>query len=259
MLKPYIKQILISVACLMLLPAFVYAAPTDAPAVAKPKMTAKPKATPAAASAKQKNMFIEGQDYTRVSNAVRNNPDVAQLIAADPNKVQVVFFFSYGCHGCELFHAPFQKWAAIQEKKYGKKIVIYRYPVSFNQQWRMLAKLYYTMEYLDPAGKLNDAIFAAIHKQGLQMWQEAVMQSFFAKHGYNAGDFAHAFNSFGVNRQMKQADEISKSYKIMLSPDIIVNGPDASYRLDLTKAENKVDRFFQILDYLVAREVKLLH
>jgi thiol:disulfide interchange protein DsbA len=272
MLKAYINKFLIVLVLILMVPVYVVAAlnqPTDVPAAQDTTKTSKPNAKKnenksnavkkdAKANTAKKAMFIEGQDYTRLPNDVRNNPDVAQLIMADPNKVQVIFFFSYGCHGCELFHLPYQKWAAAQEKKLGNKVAFYRYPVSFNPQWRMLAKLYYTMEYLDPKGKLNDAIFEAIHKQGLQLWQEPVMQTFFAKHGYKPVDFSHAFNSFGVNRQMKQADEISKTYKITLTPDIIVNGPDASYRLDLTKADNKVDRFFQILDYLVQREVKLL-
>lgn len=246
MLKGYINKTFIYCLLGILLPTICIAAPEKKPDAPK-VITAK------------NELFIEGQDYTRLPNEVRNNPDVAQLLMADPNKVQVLFFFSYGCHGCELFHKPFEKWTAAQLKKPDNKVVVYRYPVSFNAQWRMFAKLYYTMEFLDPAGKLNATIFEAVNKKGVQLWHEAVMQTFFAQHGYNATEFSHAFNSYGVNRQMKQADEISKTYKIDLTPDIIVNGPDASYRLDLTKSQNNIERFFQVLDYLVKRETKLLN
>ncbi len=210
-------------------------------------------------AAPSKELFVDGQDYFRLPATVRNDPDVAQLIVADPNKVQVVFFFSYGCHGCALFHAPFEKWAAAQLKKPGNKVVVYRYPVAFNAQWKMLAKLYYTMEFLDPDGKLNKPIFDAIHKNGIKLWQPDVMKSFFVEHGYQAKDFEQAFNSFGVDRQMRRADEISKSYKITITPDIIINGPNASYKLDLTKEDKNLDKFFKTLDYLVKRESKLLH
>lgn len=244
MLKVYINKVSFVAVLLVLIPTITLAAK-------KPTIVA-------AVGSKNTALFIEGQDYTRLPNQVRNNPDVATLLAEDPDKVQVLFFFSYGCVGCELFHAPFEKWSAAQLKKPDNKVVVYRYPVSFNPKWAMLAKLYYTMEFLDPTGKLNVAIFKAIHKNGLEMWKEPVMQTFFAGHGYNTKQFTEAFNSFGVNRQVKQADEISITYKITLTPDIIVNGPDASYRVDLTKAGNNVDRFFKILDYLVARETKLL-
>lgn len=207
-------------------------------------------------AAAQPSLFIEGRDYLKVPDSVRNSADVAALRLADPNKIQVIFFFSYGCHGCELFHTPFEKWKEEQDKRPKNKVVFYRYPVSFNPQWAMLAKLYYTMEFLDPSGKLNSIIFTSIHKQGLKLWQPAIMQKFFVKYGYKESDFNAAFNSFGVNRQVRIADDISKAYKVEVTPDVIINGPVSSYRLELSKVDNNVDKFFKVLDYLVERESK---
>lgn len=216
-------------------------------------------ATPAKTTTDEKaSLFVEGQDYIRLPPQIRNNPDVQQLINADPNKVQVLFFFSYGCHGCEMFHAPFEKWAAKQAKNPDNKAVFYRYPVSFNPQWAMLAKMYFVMETLDPSGKLNNAIFNAIHKQGLKLWQEPVMKKFFIKNGYTGQQFDSAFTSFNVNRQTKRADELTKAYNIVITPDIVVNGPTASYQLDLAKKGNTPERLLRILDYLIKRESKLL-
>ena len=136
-----------------------------------------------AATAKPQNLFIEGQDYSKLPDSVRTNQSVAQLLASDPHKVQVLFFFNYGCHGCEMFHAPFEKWAVKQKAMPNNKAAIYIYPVSFNSQWAMLARLFYVMESLDPAGKLNNAIFTGIHKNGLKLWDVGVMKKFFIKHG----------------------------------------------------------------------------
>lgn len=233
MLRVYIKQFFRLAVILALLPTIAHAATTPA-------------------------MFVEGRDYIKVPDAVRNSPEVAALRLADPNKIQVLFFFSYGCHGCEMFHTPFEKWEAVQEKRPHNKVIFRRYPVSFNPQWKMLAKLYYTMEFLDPSGKLNSTIFTSIHKQGLKMWQPAVMQKFFAQYGYKDKDFDAAFNSFGVNRQVHTADEISKAYKVEVTPDVIINGPVSSYRLELSKVDNNVEKFFKVLDYLVAREEKTM-
>lgn len=209
-------------------------------------------------AAAKPEVYVEGKDYLRLPSEVRNSPDIAQLLLADPDKVQVVFFFNYGCHGCKMFNGPFQKWSKSEVKKYKDKIAVYKYPVSFNPQWKMLAKLYYTMEVLDPSGSLNEEIFDGVHKQHLKLWQEPVMKNFFVQHGYTADQFDKAFNSFGVDMKMNRANEISNTYKIIVTPDIIVNGPHASYRLELSKADNNVDKFFKILDYLVNREIKLL-
>ncbi len=214
-------------------------------------------ALPGANAAVKESVFIEGQDYVRLPADIRNNPNVTQLMASDPNKIQVIFFFSYGCHACEHFHQPFEKWSA-KHKTANSKVVVYRYPVSFNPQWQILAKAYYTMELLDPTGKLNDAIFEAIHKRGAKLWQEPVMTSFFVQHGYKAKQFENAYTSFGVSKNMKRADDIAKAYKIAETPDIIINGPYASYKVDVARVEGDLEKFFKIVDFIVAKEAKLL-
>lgn len=208
-------------------------------------------------NAADKALFIEGQDYTKFTDKTRNNPDVQQLLMSDPTKVQVLFFFSYGCHGCEMFHTPFDKWATAQKKKPKNKVAIYFFPVSFNTQWAVLAKMYYVMEALH-AEKLNNAIFDGVHKQGLKLWQVPEMQKFFVKNGYTDKQFTDAFNSFSVVRSVKRADDLTKAYSVTLTPDIVVNGPVNSYKVELSKVGNNIDRLFQVLDYLVARETKLL-
>lgn len=209
-------------------------------------------------AAQQKNLFIEGQDYIKLPDTVRNNPEVEQLLLTDPHKVQVLFFFSYGCHGCEMFHTPFEAWAAQELKNHKNKVAVYIYPVSFNAQWKMLAKMYYVMDSLDPDEKLNGPIFTAIHKQGLKLWDPAVMKKFFIQHGYTAEQFDQAYNSFGVNRKVKRADDLAKGYSIVVTPDIVVNGPVHSYKVDLGKAGNDIPKLIKILDYLVEKESKLL-
>lgn len=209
-------------------------------------------------AADPKNLFNEGQDYIKLDATVRTKPDVEQLLMADPHKIQVVMFFNYGCHGCDMFHKPFDKWVKEMQKKYPNKIATYVYPVSFNPQWKMLAKMYYVDQALDPSGKLTDAIFEAAHKKGLKLWEVSVMQKFFVQHGYTVAQFDQAYNAFNVNRQVKRADDVSKAYGIIATPDLIINGPVNSYKIDFAKAGNDVDRLMKILDYLVNKEVKLL-
>lgn len=203
-------------------------------------------------------MFVEGKDYIKLPDTIRDKPEAEQLLMADPHKVQVLFFFSYACHGCHLLDAPFQKWSAQQLKKSKAKVAIYVYPVSFNIPWAMLAKMYYVNQTLDADNKLNEVIFNAVQKQGLKLWEPAVMKRFFVQHGYNINVVDIASNSFTVNRLVKRADDISKAYNIIATPDVVINGPVHSYKLDLSKAGNDIDRVFKVLDYLVARELKLL-
>ncbi|HSX20599.1 MAG TPA: thiol:disulfide interchange protein DsbA/DsbL, partial [Gammaproteobacteria bacterium] len=178
----------------------------------------------AAAAPPQKNFFVEGQDYVKLPDSVRANTTAHQVLMTDPHKVQVLFFFSYGCHGCEMFHKPFEEWLAKQKTGPKGKVVVYTYPVSFNAQWSMLARLYYVRQILDPLGKTDNAIFLALQKQGMKLWDVNTMKSFFILHGYTAEQFDQAYNSFNVNRQVQRADAISKAFNIVLTPEVIVNG-----------------------------------
>lgn len=233
MLQGYIKYILLCCILAVMLPCVSLAASTD-------------------------NLFVEGRDYIKLPDSIRNKPEAEQLLMANPHKVQVLFFFSYACHGCHLLDAPFQKWSAQQLKNSKNKVAIYVYPVSFNAPWAMLAKMYYINQTLDPTNNLNEIIFNGVQKQGLRLWEPQIMKRFFVQHGYNINAVDIAASSFTVNRLVKRADDISKAYNIIATPDIVINGPVHSYKLDLSKAGNDIDRVFRVLDYLVAKERKLL-
>lgn len=203
-------------------------------------------------------LYTEGKDYERLPASIRDKEDVQQLLVTDPNKVQVLFFFSYGCHGCDLLHGPFAAWTKDQRQNPNSTVRVYWYPVSFNPQWKVLAKVYYIAEALKPSGELNDKIFDGLHKKGLKLWLEPAMQNFFIDQGFTENEFKKASKSFSTYQKVKRADEISLSYNITVTPDIVVNGPMASYKVELAKVGNSVPKLFAVLNYLVDRETKLL-
>ncbi len=204
------------------------------------------------------DLFVEGQDYVKLPDAVRKNSYVEQVLRSDAHKVQILLFFSYACHGCEVLHKPFDEWVVQQQKKYNNKIAVHVYPVSFNAQWQMLAKMYYVLENLSPNKNLNTVVFAAVHKNGLKLWDPAVMKKFVMQQGFSAEQFDTVYNSFTLKMQANRADEISKAYGIVITPEIIINGPISSYKVDFAKAGNDVQRLIKIMNYLVTRELRLL-
>ncbi len=200
--------------------------------------------------------YIEGTDYTRLPNKMRNEPAITQLISDNPNKVQIALFFSFGCQACAKFDPIFEHWVNNQNNK---KLVIYREPVSFEEDWEDLAKLYYVMQDLKPYKNLNAAIFKAIHEQNLKLWHESEMEKFFIANGYSAEDIKKAYNSYGVEMQAKRADGLAKSYDINQTPSIIINGPEASYLLTVDQAGGDREKLMKIADYLIAEETSKIN
>ena len=185
-------------------------------------------------------------DYIQLSNDIRNNVAVKNLISKDPNKVQVLEFFSYGCGACARFESGFERWQSTINKN---DVIIYRVPVTFNQdEWQSLANLYYVMRALDPDEKLNTKIFAAIHQQGIRLWEESAMRTFFLDNGYTQAEFDAAYSQYSNNKAAKNADAISDVYGINATPTVIVNGPTGSYLL--TISQNNSD-FFNVLNKVI--------
>lgn len=200
--------------------------------------------------------YTEGTDYVRLSNDMRSEPAIAQLLANNQNKVQLLLFFSFGCSACAKFEPIFERW---ESKQGNSKLVISREPVSFEDDWEDLAKLYYVSQDLTPHKNLNEKIFKGIHQQNLKLWHESDMEDFFVSQGYSADVVKKSYNSFEVETQAKRADALAKAYDINQTPTIIINGPDAMYLLTVDRAGGDREKMMKIADYLIAIESKKLH
>jgi thiol:disulfide interchange protein DsbA len=199
--------------------------------------------------------YIEGQDYTRLPSDMRSEPAIAELSANNANKVQLLLFFNFGCSACARFEPTFERW---ESKQNNSKLVIYREPVAFEDDWEDLAKLYYVTQDLKPHKNLNEKIFKAIHEQDLKLSHESEMEEFFVSQGYNVEDFKKAYNSYEVETQAKRADALAKAYDINQTPTIVINGVDAMYMLTVQQAGGDKEKMMKIADYLIATEIKKL-
>lgn len=195
--------------------------------------------------------FMEGRDYTHLSKIVRSQSTIANLIKKDPHQVQVLLFFNYGCSACAKLDPKFEEW--VKSEKDNSELVVYRFPVGYQDQWQMFSKLYFVMLDMEPKKDLNEKIFNSIHSGNLKLWQEEEMRNFFIANGYQAKEFDTVFNSPLVESQIKYSREIANAYFIDGTPMIVINGVNSSYLLSIDQADG-IDRLCEVLNYLVAKE-----
>ena len=110
-------------------------------------------------------------------------------ITTDTQKVKVIEFFSYGCSWCYKLEPNIQKWL----KTKPKDVEFIRVPVSFNQQWEIYAKAYYTADALGVAKDVTADLFDALQNKKSDLSSEKAMADFFVKHGVSKEDFENAF------------------------------------------------------------------
>jgi thiol:disulfide interchange protein DsbA len=170
---------------------------------------------------------VPDKDYKLIAPAQR---------PADPKKIEVLEFFSYACPHCAEFEPSLQDWL----KRKPKDVAFRSVPMVFREQWKPLAKLYYTLESMGELERLHMKVFHSIHKENQQLFDDAAVTKWAAAQNLDAKKFAETYGSFGVS----------------FTPSMAVNGKYYTGPSMTAAGGGGVDylRFLQVLDQLIAME-----
>lgn len=182
-------------------------------------------------------LYIEGTHYERLSEPVRT---------VDPSRIEVVELFWYGCSHCYHFEPLLAKW----RPGLAADVDFHRSPAMWNKLMAVHAQAFYAAEILGVLEKMNQPLFDALNVQRKRLETEDEIAEIFTANGVADADFRKAFNSFGVQSKVKQADARQRSYKTTGTPEIIVNG---KYRVSARLAGSP-EGILKVVDFLVAKE-----
>lgn len=181
--------------------------------------------------------FKEGEHYDLISPPIRT---------ADPDKIEVTEFFWYGCGHCYNFEPLISQW----KKTLEDDVAFVGSPAVWNKPMELHAKAYYTAELLGVFDTMHPVLFQAMNVDRKRLASDAEIKQLFTSHGVDGEKFDQAYNSFGVNSQVRQANSRARAAKITGTPEMMVNG---KYRITTRKAGSQA-RMLEIADYLIARE-----
>jgi len=169
----------------------------------------------------------------------------------NPDKIEVIEFFWYGCPHCYSFEPLLEKWV----KTLPENVEFIRQPVAFNELWSKHAKAYYTAEALGVVDKVHTDFFDVVqdamkNNKKDKLDTEDALAKFFAAHGVNETQFHEAYNSFVVDAKMRQASLIANRYGITGVPAIIING---KYKTNGTLAGSH-EKMIEVMNNLIKQE-----
>jgi len=164
----------------------------------------------------------------------------------NPDKVEVIEFFWYGCPHCYAFEPLIEKWS----KTLPKNVEFIRQPAAFNELWSKHAKAYFTAEALGIVDKVHADLFDAIQNKKQSLDTEASLAAFFVAHGVTEAQFHEAYASFVVDAKMRQAPLMAAKYGITGVPAIIVNG---KYKTNGTLAGSH-EKMIEVMNMLIKQE-----
>ena len=165
-------------------------------------------ATPFLAQAQGKP--LTDSDYVRL----------AQPVATEKGKIEVIEFFWYGCPHCNAFEPALDAW----QKKLPADVAFRRVPVAFRDSFVIHQKLFYTIEALGKVEELHRKAFQAIHVERQRLEKEDEILAFMTKNGVDAAKFKEVFSSFTVSTKAKQASRLVDAYKIDGVPALGIHG-----------------------------------
>ena len=157
----------------------------------------------------------EGKQYVRLK--------IAQPVETG-NKIEVIEFFSYGCPHCADLEPILGTWL----KTLPPDVQLRRVPVLFQDRWIALAKVYFTLDVLGEEARLTPAVFAAIHKQSVNLSSDKVFFDWAATQGLDRKKVEDMYNSFGIAGKVNRAKSVGGAYNVQSVPYIIVDGKFAT-------------------------------
>lgn len=180
----------------------------------------------------------EGVHYRKLDTPVRTE---------NPDRVEVAEVFWYGCPHCYHFKPLAEAWEA-QAPDYVDYV---RIPAALNRSWEPHARAFYALEALGALDKkLHDALFDALAGEHRPLNDGESLAKFVADYGVDPDEFLKAYNSFGVNARLQQAQAKIRGARIMGTPSMLVNG---KYVVTASMA-GSAGAALKVVDYLVEKE-----
>lgn len=186
--------------------------------------------------------YQEGVHYARLQIPIKTRAR---------GKVEVAEYFSYGCPHCYQFEPSVAAWHA----RMPKDVSFSRTPAVWNNDYKVYARAYYTAKALKVLDRTHGPVFRAIQQERRRLNTPESMAEFFATLGVSEKDFLKAYNSFGVNASVQQADSKGRAYRSSGVPAIIING---KYRVEGGMAGSNAN-MIKVADFLIAKERALLN
>lgn len=164
-------------------------------------------------------------------------------------RVEVVEFFYYGCPHCYNLQPVLKAWL----KNAPKDIDFRRMPTIFRETWVPLTRAYYAFESVGVLENMHDDVFAAVHKQNVNLSDRAILLEWSGKRGVDAKKLGEAYDSFSVQTKTQRSLQLTRAYGITGTPAVVVAGRYMTAPSMTVNADNSINyqRFAQVLNALI--------
>lgn len=165
---------------------------------------------------------------------------------ANPDTIEVVEFFWYGCPHCFQFEPHISEW--VKNKPDNVEFIAMAPPL--NPAWKVHSQAFYAAQTMGVLDQFHEPMFNAIHKEKKAMRKPKDIGKLVDSLGMDGDKFVKTMKSFAVDAKIRQSMQKAKDVGISAVPTVIVNG---KYRTSGSVA-GSYPQLIEVLNRLVAQE-----
>ncbi len=141
---------------------------------------------------------------------------------ANPDKIEVLEYFWFGCPHCFAFEPAINEWAASKPDD----VDFVRHAPPLNRGWTAHSEAFYSAEALGITDKMFDELFNAIHRERKQLRDRKSISKWVAGLGIDVDEdkMFETMKSFAVNAKIRQAMQVASASRVNAVPTVVVNG-----------------------------------
>jgi len=167
---------------------------------------------------------------------------------ADPDKIEVVEFFWYGCPHCFQFEPHIKEW--LKTKPDNVEFISMAPPL--NPAWKVHSQAFYAAKVLGVLARFHEPMFNAIHKERKSMRKPKDIIKLVESLGLDGDEFGKTMKSFNVDAQIRQSVQKARDARVSAVPTVIING---KYRTSGSVA-GSYPQLIEVLNRLIEQESK---
>ncbi len=164
----------------------------------------------------------------------------------NPDKIEVLEYFWFGCPHCYAFEPAINEWAANRPDD----VDFVREAPPLNKGWTAHSEAFYAVEVLGETEKFFEPLFNAIHREKRNLRDRKRLAAFAAEVGIDEKKMLDTMKSFAVNTRIRQAMKNAMEARVSGVPSVVVNG---KYLTSVSMAGGH-KQIIQVIDELIERE-----
>jgi thiol:disulfide interchange protein DsbA len=139
---------------------------------------------------------------------------------SDTERIEVVYFFYYGCTWCYQFEPYVADWL----KNKPTDVSFRRVPALRSGKWVTLTRTYYTYEALDLLPRLHAPTFRAFHRDDVNLQSEGSLFDWVEKQGVDRKRFEEVFKSEAITARVMNSRAFTNAFEVESTPSVAVDG-----------------------------------